>query len=117
MVAFLQRHAADGRRAPLVAPRRPLPSFAIDAGDVPADAAALNAAVVAADHEGKGMPVLLRHYLKLGARALSFSVDPAFGDSTDALMVVDLQRVPEATLKRFDGASRHAGAGRTSKPA
>jgi putative hemolysin len=104
MVAFLGRHAGDTARASLVAPRHPLPPAALEA-DVPSDVAALNAAVAQADPEGKGVPVLLRHYLKIGARAIGFSVDPAFGHAIDALMVVDLQAVPAAALKRYLGAA------------
>ena len=104
MVTFLQRHAGDPTRAGLVAPRHPLPPVSTEA-DAPSDMAALNAAVAQADPEGKGVPVLLRHYLKLGARAIGFSIDPAFGNAIDALMVVDLQAVPAAALKRYLGAA------------
>lgn len=107
MVAFLERHAGDPLRGPLVTPRHPLPR-AVDSADAPGDVAALNAAVVQADSEGKGVPVLLRHYLKLGARAVAFSIDPAFGHSTDVLMVVDLQAAPAAILKRYLGAAHAA---------
>jgi len=105
MVAFLRRHASDPSRAPLVAPRHPLPP-ATGVVETPSDVAALSAAVARVDPEGKGVPVLLRHYLKLGARAVGFSVDPAFGHSTDALMVVDLHAVPAPALKRYLGAAQ-----------
>ena len=88
----------------LEVPRHPLPPVSTEA-DGPSDMAALNAAVAQADPEGKGVPVLLRHYLKLGARAIGFSIDPAFGNAIDALMVVDLQAVPAAALKRYLGAA------------
>jgi putative hemolysin len=51
----------------------------------------------------EGMPVLLRHYLKLNARAVAFNVDPRFGDALDALMVVDLLDVDPAILARYFG--------------
>ena len=104
MVAFLRRHANDPSRSPLVAARHPLAPAASDL-DPSSDVTALSAAVAQADAEGKGVPVLLRHYLKLGARAIGFSVDPSFGHSTDALMVVDLQAVPAAALRRYLGAA------------
>jgi putative hemolysin len=55
------------------------------------------------DHEpdGKGLPVLLRQYLKLGARAIGFNVDAAFGDALDCLIMVDLRRVPAQTLRKY----------------
>jgi putative hemolysin len=52
---------------------------------------------------GRPMPVLLRQYLKLNARALGFSVDPSFGDALDALMMVDLLRVDIRILRRYFG--------------
>ena len=59
--------------------------------------------MTALEPDGKGMPVLLRQYLKLNARALGFSVDPSFGHVVDALMAVDLMRVNPAILRRYFG--------------
>ena len=53
--------------------------------------------------DGKGVPVLLRQYLKLGARFFSFNVDSAFGDSIDALMYVDLSLTDPRILERYMG--------------
>ena len=41
------------------------------------------------DPMGRGIPVLLRQYLKIGARHLAFNVDPEFHDTVDSLMLVD----------------------------
>jgi hypothetical protein len=49
------------------------------------------------------MPVLLRQYLRLNARLLAFSVDPAFGDALDGLLVVDLTKVDRPLLDRYLG--------------
>ncbi len=57
----------------------------------------------------RGMPVLLRQYLKLNAKLLGFSVDPSFGHVLDGLVVVDLLDVEHCQLTRYlgkDGASR-----------
>lgn len=51
----------------------------------------------------RGMPVLLRQYLKLNARLLGLNVDPEFGHVLDALMVVDLTSVEPAILVRYMG--------------
>ncbi len=53
--------------------------------------------------DGKGMPVLLRQYLKLGARFFAFNVDPDFSDALDALMLVDLTRTDRKLLGRYMG--------------
>jgi putative hemolysin len=66
---------------------------------------------------GRGVPVLVRQYWKLGAQVLGFSLDPGFGNSLDALIMVDLARLPEPILQRYlghDGAAafrRHHGVG------
>jgi hypothetical protein len=52
---------------------------------------------------GQGIPVLLRQYLKLNATLLGFNVDPAFGDALDALMMVDLTRLPLPALQKYLG--------------
>jgi putative hemolysin len=59
--------------------------------------------VAQAEADGKGLPILLRQYLKLNARLLGFNVDPAFGDALDALMMVDLTTVDPAILNRYFG--------------
>lgn len=55
--------------------------------------------------EGKqrGMPVLVRQYLRLGAKLLAFNVDPSFGNVLDGLVLVDLTRVEPALLSRYMG--------------
>lgn len=53
--------------------------------------------------DGKDIPVLLRQYLKLGGRLLSFNVDPDFSSVVDGLIVVDLARTPLKTLRRYMG--------------
>ena len=53
--------------------------------------------------DGKGVPVLLRQYLKLNARLLGFNVDPAFGNALDGLMLADLTEVDRSILVRYMG--------------
>lgn len=118
LAAYLRRHALDRLRAPLVAPRHPLAIGDGDRDDTAGelDTRALSASVQARDASRKGLPVLLRQYLKLQARVLDFSVDPAFSDVLDALVAIDLPAAPRALLERYMGASdaaaylaRHAG--------
>ena len=59
------------------------------------------------EEDNKGMPVLLRHYLRLNARLLSFNVDPAFGHCIDGLIVVDLRTTEPKILERFMGEEGH----------
>jgi putative hemolysin len=83
---YLRRHAYQPQLASLVTPRNPPAQVEVDD-----------------DADQKGMPVLLRQYLKLQARVLGFNVDPAFNDALDALVVVDLRQVPAAVLGRYMG--------------
>ena len=55
------------------------------------------------EHDAKGVPVLLRQYLKAGGRALAFNLDPNFSDVLDALIVADLRTAPLALLERCMG--------------
>ena len=51
----------------------------------------------------KGIPVLLKQYLKLSGKMLGFNIDPDFGDVLDGLILVDLRQVNEKILERFAG--------------
>ncbi len=55
------------------------------------------------EHDSKGVPVLLRQYLKMNARLLSFSVDHDFANVLDGLMLTDLRQVDRPLLNRFLG--------------
>lgn len=44
------------------------------------------------------IPVLIRKYLQLNSSVLGFNTDHEFCDSLDALMLLDLRRVPEETI-------------------
>ena len=51
----------------------------------------------------KGIPVLLRQYLKLGGKLLAFNVDKDFSDCLDGLIVVDLLQADRRQLERYMG--------------
>jgi putative hemolysin len=55
------------------------------------------------EKDGKGVPVLLRNYLKLNAKMIGFNVDPDFSDVLDCLIMVDLRTTEDKLLKRFMG--------------
>jgi hypothetical protein len=60
--------------------------------------------LIADIENGRGLPVLLRQYLKLGGEVLAFNVDAAFNDTLDALIVVDLVRADATAIGRYMGA-------------
>jgi putative hemolysin len=55
------------------------------------------------EDDAKGVPVLLRQYLRAGGRFLGFNLDPKFADVLDALIVADLRTAPVALLERCMG--------------
>ena len=64
-------------------------------------------AEIEADH--KGVPILLKQYLRLGGQLLGFNVDPQFSNVLDVLVMVDLRRTAAKILTRYmgrDGVSR-----------
>jgi len=63
----------------------------------------VSAAVSNVEPDGKGVPVLLRQYLKLNATLLEFNVDPDFANVLDAFVLVDLREAPAAVLSRYMG--------------
>ena len=55
------------------------------------------------ESDQKGIPVLLRQYLKLGGKLLAFNVDQDFSDALDGLIVVDLLETNRRQLERYMG--------------
>ena len=106
LMAFLEQNHLDGALAELVSsqnPSAPIRPHDAAVGVVPRTLQEADALVSAFESDGRGMPVLLRQYLKLNARLLGFNVDPAFGDALDALMMVDLAKVDARILRRYFG--------------
>lgn len=63
----------------------------------------LSSTISDVESDGKGVPVLIRHYLKLGGQILGFNVDPAFSNALDALVYVDLRVITDQMLERCMG--------------
>ena len=51
----------------------------------------------------RGVPILLRQYLKLNGKLLGFNVDPDFGDVLDGLILIDLITTDYRTLEHYLG--------------
>lgn len=56
--------------------------------------------------DNKGIPVLLRHYLKLEGVLLSFHIDKHFNNSLDGLIMVDLTKVDPTRFENYVGTER-----------
>ncbi|MFZ5493628.1 MAG: lysophospholipid acyltransferase family protein [Pseudomonadota bacterium] len=108
MAQFLGRDDADSAFAGVVRGNfRPRPVGALPAATgerLLRDMDAVASLVSAIEDDGKSLPVLLRHYLKLNGEVLAWNVDRDFGDVLDALLLVDLRNTDPRLLRRYMGA-------------
>lgn len=65
----------------------------------------LEAQVAKSEPDGKGLPVLMRHYLNLGGEILCMNLDSRFGNALDGLVLLDLRKTPAKMLGRYFGAA------------
>jgi hypothetical protein len=100
---------ASHELARFVQPRRRYRHSAIRDGQIKrfatlaADIEDVSLSIADIEDDAKGVPVLLRQYLKVGGRLLAFNLDPNFADVLDALIVADLRTAPIALLQRCLG--------------
>jgi len=109
ILSYLKQHEMHEEYANMARafnPPRSYDLYSEDARLLPAgmrDIRLLAASVSAIEPDGKGIPVLLRQYLRLGGKMLSFGIDDDFGGTLDCLVLVDLTKTPERILKRYCG--------------
>ncbi|HSI34407.1 MAG TPA: lysophospholipid acyltransferase family protein [Tepidisphaeraceae bacterium] len=107
MVQFLQLHHGDAAGSAMVSARTPFVAGRVRGWDdrkvsaLARDADDLSDLVADLETDQKGVPVLIRQYIKLGAKFLSFNVDHAFNDCVDGLIVVDLARADRKVMERY----------------
>ena len=108
IVNFLNGHI-DGKMSEWVRPRRgyrpkPLvPKHVKDLNRLLSSVEELSSSVQDLERDGKGLPVLIRQYLKIGGKMLGFNVDPNFSNALDALVMADLRRATTGMLERCMG--------------
>ncbi|RBP85649.1 lysophospholipid acyltransferase family protein [Marinomonas rhizomae] len=107
IAATLSIHYYDKEKASLVMPSTPLrnsgsvfwqPNLLSSLASV-----TLLSKVLSRMEQGKGLPVLIRQYLKMNGQLVCFNVDPAFHNSLDGLIVVNLKDVPLSILAKYMG--------------
>ena len=113
LIDFLRRHCFDAQLARLIKPRRAFRrthSLAALNGDLArlADLDDVSQLLEEIEPDGKGAPVLLRQYLKLGGRLACFNVDETFSGVVDGLIVVDLLRTEPKVLQKYMGREQAA---------
>ena len=109
MVRFLRLHHGSAETDRIVKPKHPFPDRRVDGFDDAAvrallhDGDDLSEIVSEIEPDQKGIPVLLRQYLKFGAKLLAINVDPQFSDVVDGLLYADLSRAPRRMMEKYMG--------------
>ena len=65
----------------------------------------ISALISGVEPDGKGVPVLVKHYLKLHGSFVGFAVDPDFNNALDGLIVVDIRNMEDRQLLQYFGES------------
>lgn len=115
MVHFFREHSFDDEMAQLVKPRKPpkapkmMRGISLKSiGESINSVDAVSAIISGFEDDEKGIPILLKHYLKLNGVLLSFNVDPDFSDVLDGLILVDLTKSDPKLLQRYFGKECYA---------
>jgi hypothetical protein len=109
IVRFFQARESRHELAHWISPRRPFRQSWARAKDYNAacerikDLDELSAPISDVETDGKGLPILLKQYAKLGGRIVSFNVDRNFSDVLDGLVLVDLRQTDRNVLERYMG--------------
>jgi putative hemolysin len=107
--SFFEARSQDDELADLVKPRSPFRPNRIGRWDCRAvahilrDLEELSEPIADVELDGKGLPILLKQYAKVGGKLLGFNVDRKFSDVLDGLIVVDLRQTEHGVLDRYMG--------------
>lgn len=107
MVSYLQQNHLTREISGLLKPKAPFKRHSM-AGWQPQpicynvkDVDELSELISDIEADRKRVPVLLKHYLKLGGKVVGFNVDSSFSHVVDGLIVVDLTETDRYLLDRF----------------
>jgi putative hemolysin len=111
IVRFFEARNAGDELSPLVQPRRAFRAGRIRSWDCRSICHAMQELDEIADpiadmeSDGKGIPILIKHYSRLGGRLIGFNVDAKFSHVLDGLVVMDLRKTQPSSLERYMGKS------------
>ncbi len=106
---FFAERMKEDELAELIEPRRPFRPGPLRKWDCRGmsqalrDLEELSQPINDVETDGKGLPILLRQYAKIGGKLLGFNVDRKFSNVLDGLVVVDLRQTEPAVLERYMG--------------
>jgi putative hemolysin len=106
IVDYINRNHFDLEMAQFVKPRK---KFKVDFASIDSDLLMsggdsfkdLDQLISQIETHNMKVPVLLRQYIALNAKIISFNIDPKFSDSLDGFLVLDLENVPQDTLDKL----------------
>lgn len=101
IVRMLEQHRIE-ELATFVSPRNP---YCAPPVRVPAGWDQLSKVIADLEPDGKGVPILVKQYMRSGGKVLGFNVDRAFSNSLDALVVVNLREASPALKARLQNAA------------
>ena len=104
IIEFIKNNCYDHEMAKYVVPKQ---KFNVKLSAVDSDILlsnnnsikSLDALISEIEIDHNKVPVLLRQYIQLNAKLIGFNVDPKFNDSLDGFLVLDIQKIPEETIK------------------
>ena len=108
MVKFLKANAFDHDLGRYVYPKTPfeerqVKDYTRAAGQAFREIDDVSALVNDLEPDGKGVPILLKQYLKLGGKIVGFNIDPDFSNVLDGLVMVDLVTAEPRSMNRYFG--------------
>jgi putative hemolysin len=109
LVAFLKMNNFEPELAKLVKARKPLRTNPLHTWHLKRHRAVVNdldeieSLIADLETDLKGVPILLRQYLRLGGRLIGFNIDPAFGYCLDGLILLDLTETDPNMLIKYMG--------------
>ena len=112
IASYFEKQSLSGTWRGAVKARRPLRGNLVRKWETAAlcsllpDVEDLSAPIADLEPDGKGLPILVRQYVKLGGKLLAFSVDPQFSNALDGFVMVDLRSTNPDMLTRYMGKER-----------
>jgi putative hemolysin len=108
MVDYLRTNNSETELARHVKPRHPFRAKRSTVWDEVElanlkDIEGLSRVIARIESDNKGVPILLKQYLKLGGRLLGFNADDQFSDALDGLIMIDLRASEPRVLARYMG--------------
>lgn len=106
IVDYINRNHFDEEMAQYIRPRK---KFKVDLGSIDTELLmqgensfkGLDNLISEVETRSLKVPVLLRQYIGLNAKIISFNIDPKFADCLDGFLVLDLEKVPQDILDKL----------------